>query len=129
MYHNLWKLKFKEHHHNDIRFTECLFCAMQCAEYFLHTLSNSHYLHLGDDEFKVAEVIWLVKWQNLKVQIKAALGLTSDPKGYAINLYSCYRLYLKFSQVWRFDANAVGSEVDLIVTKGTPIPTLNERKI
>lgn len=70
---------------------------MQCAECFLHTLSNSHYLPLGDDESKVAEVIRLVKWQNLRVQVEAILGLTSDPKGYAIKLYSCYFLYSKFS--------------------------------
>lgn len=51
--------------------------------------------YLGDDESKIVEVTWLGKWQNLWVQVKAILGLTTEPKDYAINLYSLLPSVLK----------------------------------
>ena len=62
------------------------------------TFFNSHYPYFGDEKPKVAKVIWLVKWQNLWVQVKAVSGLTSEPKASAINLNSYYLLYSRFSQ-------------------------------
>lgn len=75
--------------------------------------------------------MWLVKCQNLWVQVKAIFGLISDHKGYAVNLYSYCFLFSKFSQfwMWRFDENAARVEVDLIVAKDAPSPSLNKRTV
>ena len=94
------------------------------------TLFNSHYPYFGDEKTKVAKVIWLVKWKNLWIQVKAVFGLISEPKANAINLNSYYLLYSRFSQfwMWTFDENAVRVEVNLTETKIDTSPSLSKRK-